>query len=203
VAAGARLKLEGVEPIRVEALIFHGNNFMGYCEEEGFCWEACLPGPRVGYIEYIPRKDTVGAASIAGYVSDVNSFFTKLSLLSPGLLEPGKLHPAVKSAQEGYRRRCKRLNPPPPEHPAMPVSIIALMLESLTAALGRGSLETSRALMAPITQFYLIQRPTLVSSLTWSQIQVSRTILSIRLDAITTGRKNKLGTPSCFCVPCR
>jgi hypothetical protein len=36
VAAGACLMLEGVERSRFEALVFHGNNFMGYFEEERF-----------------------------------------------------------------------------------------------------------------------------------------------------------------------
>jgi hypothetical protein len=135
-----------------------------FVQKEGFRWRACEPGHKlVGYIEYIRRNGTVGAASIAGYVSGVNAFFTKLRLPSPGLLQPGKVHPAVKSAQEGYRRRFKRLNPPPPERPAMPVTVIDLMLASLTAGLGRESLENARALMAPISQFYPIQRPTLDS----------------------------------------
>jgi hypothetical protein len=68
------------------------------------------------------------------------------------------------------------------------------MLESLTAALSRGSLESARALVAPITQFYLIQRPTLNLSLKQSQIHVTRTTLSVRIGAITTGRKNKQGS---------
>jgi hypothetical protein len=105
----------------------------------------------------------VGAASIAGYASGVNAFFRKLSLPSPGLLQPGKVHPAVKSAQEGHRRRFKRLNPPPPERAAMPATVIDLMLASLTAALGRESLESARALMAPTSQLYPIERPTLDS----------------------------------------
>jgi hypothetical protein len=131
----------------VEALVYHGNIFMGYCEGEGFLWEACEPGRKAGSIEHIRRKGTVGAASITGYVSGVKSFFTKLSLPSPGLLHPGKLRLAVKSGQEGYRRQFKRLNAPPPVPPALPVGVIDLMLESLTAALGRESLGSARALM--------------------------------------------------------
>jgi hypothetical protein len=44
VVAGVCLKLEGVERSRVEVLVFHGNNFMGYFEEERFQGRIAYPG---------------------------------------------------------------------------------------------------------------------------------------------------------------
>jgi hypothetical protein len=84
VAAGARLMLEGVELSRLASLAFHGDIYMAHIEEEGFKWEACVPGHMIVYIEHLRRPGTFGASSIAGYISGVNSFFTRLGIAAPG-----------------------------------------------------------------------------------------------------------------------
>jgi hypothetical protein len=75
----------------------------------------------------------------------------------------------------------------------MPLGSIERMMEWLSTALARYRLEGARSLMAPICEFYLIQRPTLVATLTWRQEDVSRRTLVVRIAALAVGRKNKDG----------
>jgi hypothetical protein len=70
--------------------------FLLFLEADGRAWAYAGPYDVMAYPGDLYRGGTVGGNSIAGYVSEIDSFYSRIGMPTPGLISPRALHPVVK-----------------------------------------------------------------------------------------------------------
>jgi hypothetical protein len=97
---GAEL-LAGLESLTLEMLGGQVRMFFQFMEADGRDWVTAGLYDVMLYLGEIYRSGPIGGSSVAGYVSAINSLYSKIALPARGLISPRALHPVVKGALEG------------------------------------------------------------------------------------------------------
>lgn len=145
----------------------------------------------VAYLGWLSAEGKVAGGSIAGYVSAINSFYTKMGLDAPALVGPKTLHPSVRTAQEGYKRQVQSASPVRP-HGATSCEFIELCGMAANRAMARRDARVARACVCQVVQFYFLERPTSNLALRRSDVVfISPREVQVTRRSLAIGRKDK------------
>lgn len=188
---GDRLLADGLAETTLARLGSQATLCLDFMEVDGRDWVQAGPYDVLAYVGALFNKGSIAGRSIAGYVSAVTSFYTKIGMTAPRLVAPRVTHPVVKQGMEvfrGNKAKQETLVPPPG---ATECDFIVSSVQRVLAALTRGDFGIVRAWMMQVWQLYTFDRPTSCVMTIRVNVRITNGVLSLTRPSLALGRKDK------------